>query len=139
MEKAMASMNPQWSRVWHRVLRLFAIFLLACLTGLVSPSAWSQTSPQLPEYQFRERTNSCGDNLKHVVYVPRNLKAGRKYPLAVYLHGRCDECVTHERILQESGLRWWHEMGQGRAAKAHLPAGAVGGIGRLDQRSTPAR
>lgn len=38
--------------------------------------------------------------LKRVVYVPRNLERGHNYPLVVYLHGSCGECVTHERILR---------------------------------------
>src|SRR5580658_11159377 len=99
MEKTMASINPQWRGFRTASRRLFAPFLLlACLTGLVSGPAWPQASSHLPEYQFRESTSSGGETLKHLVYVPRNLAAGRKYPLAVYLHGSCDECVTHERI-----------------------------------------
>jgi pimeloyl-ACP methyl ester carboxylesterase len=130
MEKTMASINPQWRGFDTASLRLFAPFLLlACLTGLVSGPARSQTSPQLPEYQFREHTSSGGETLKHVVYVPRNLEAGRKYPLAVYLHGRCDECVTHERILQESGLRWWHEYDKDVQQEPTFLLAPVGGIG----------
>ena len=83
--------------------------LLAVLLSLACGPALAQTAPHLKEYQFRERTSSGGETLKHVVYVPRNLQPGRKYPLAVYLHGSCDECITHERILKESGLQWWHE------------------------------
>jgi pimeloyl-ACP methyl ester carboxylesterase len=99
-------------------LRLFAPFIaLACLAGLAGVPARSQTAPQatppavrqLPEYQLREHTSAGGETLKHVVYVPKNLEPGRKYPLVVYLHGSCDVCVTNERILQESGLRWWHD------------------------------
>jgi pimeloyl-ACP methyl ester carboxylesterase len=110
MENTVASMNPRWRGFRTAILRLFAPFLLlACLTGWVGGPARPQTSPRLPEYQFRETTSSGGETLKHVVYVPRNLAASRKYPLAVYLHGLCDECVTHVRILKESGLQWWHE------------------------------
>ncbi len=111
-------------------LRFFAPFLLlGCLTGLVSGPARSQTSSELPEYQFRERTSSGGETLKYVVYVPRNLEAGRKYPLAVYLHGRCDECVTQERILQESGLRWWHDYDKDVQQEPTFLLAPVGGIG----------
>ena len=106
----MASRYPQ-SRVFRLTnLAIFAFFfLLAGLTSFVSRPAKAQTAPQLKEYQFRERTSSGGETLKHVVYVPQNLQSGRKYPLVVYLHGSCDECITHERILKESGLQWWHE------------------------------
>ncbi|MGA3227884.1 MAG: hypothetical protein ABSC65_29235 [Acidobacteriaceae bacterium] len=49
----MASINPRWRGFGTASLRFFAPFLLlAWLTGLVSGPAWSQTSPQLPEYQF---------------------------------------------------------------------------------------
>jgi pimeloyl-ACP methyl ester carboxylesterase len=130
MEKTMASINLQWRGLGTGSRRLFAPFLLlVCLTGLVSGPARSQTNPQLPEYQFRERTSSGGETLKHVVYVPRNLEAGRKYPLAVYLHGRCDECVTQERILQESGLRWWHEYDKDVQQEPTFLLAPVGGIG----------
>ena len=105
-------------------------FLLAGLTSFVSRPARAQTAPHLKEYQFRERTSSGGETLKHVVYVPRNLAAGRKYPLALYLHGSCDECVTHERILKESGLQWWHEYDRNVQQEPTFllaPAGGTGG------------
>jgi pimeloyl-ACP methyl ester carboxylesterase len=83
--------------------------ILALLTLLpVVAAAALAAGPPPAEYQFRERTSTGGETLKHVVYVPKNLEPGRKYPLAVYLHGSCDVCVTHERILIESGLQWWH-------------------------------
>ncbi|MEP7364570.1 MAG: hypothetical protein ABI972_15040, partial [Acidobacteriota bacterium] len=46
--------------------------------------------------------------MKHVVYVPTQLERGKLYPFTVYLHGYCPECITHERILRESGLQFWH-------------------------------
>jgi len=61
-----------------------------------------------PEFQMRESTHSSGVAMKHVVYVPKQLEPGRRYPFAVYLHGYCPECSTHERILRESGLQFWH-------------------------------
>jgi predicted peptidase len=65
-------------------LGIFAfIFLLAGMTSFITRPAGAQTAPRLKEYQFRERTSSGGETLKHVVYVPRNLKSGRKYPLVV--------------------------------------------------------
>lgn len=114
----MASINPQARRLRNGCFRLLApLLILASLTGLANGQAQpqpqtqpkSQPTPRLPEYQFRERTSSGGEFLKYVIYVPKNLEPGRKYPFAVYLHGLCDECTTQERILKESGLRWWHE------------------------------
>ena len=112
-------------------LRVFAPFLpLAVLIGFACCPALAQTGPYPREFQFRERTSSGGEALKHVVYVPRNLQPGRKYPLAVYLHGTCTECVTHERILKESGLQWWHEYDrdvQQEPTFLFAPAGGTGG------------
>ena len=106
----MASRHPQSTGFHLTNLAIFAFFfVLAGLTGFVTRPARAQTDPHLKEYQLRERTSSGGETLKHVVYVPQNLQSGRKYPLVVYLHGSCDECITHERILKESGLQWWHE------------------------------
>ena len=70
----------------------FTLYLLFLLQAQKPPG----------EYLLREGT------LKHVVYAPRNLEPGRKYPFTIYLHGSCDVCTTHERIMQESGLRIWH-------------------------------
>jgi pimeloyl-ACP methyl ester carboxylesterase len=84
------------------------LFLLAGLIALGAP-LWAQDASYPKEFQLRESTSSGGETLKHVVYVPRNLEPGKKYPLVVYLHGRCDVCITNERIMQETGLRWWHQ------------------------------
>jgi len=78
------------------------LLLILILAG----AAQAQSRPS--EYKLRESTSSGGETLKHVVYEPRNLEQGRQYPLVVYLHGSCDVCITHERILIESGLRFWH-------------------------------
>jgi len=131
MEKTMVFINQQWRGLRTARLYLFApSLLLVCLTGLVSGPACAQSSTHLPEYQFRESTSTGGETLKYVVYVPKNLEAGRKCPLAVYLHGSCDECITHERILKESGLQWWHEYDrdvQQEPTFLLAPAGGTGG------------
>jgi pimeloyl-ACP methyl ester carboxylesterase len=105
-------------------LKTHLLFLAAAAGALAQPA-------QRPsEYQFRERTSSGGETLKHVVYAPKNLEQGRKYPLVVYLHGSCDVCVTHERILQESGLRWWHGYDRNTQREPTFlvaPAGGTGG------------
>jgi len=112
-------------------LPFFVPFLLpAGLISFACSPALAQTGPNPREFQFRERISSGGETLKHVVYVPRNLEPGLKYPLAVYLHGSCAECVTHERILKESGLQWWHEYDrdvQREPTFLFAPAGGTGG------------
>lgn len=83
-----------------------------------------------PEYQFRERTRSDGETLKHVVYQPRKVEEGRRYPLVIYLHGSCEECVTQERILRESGLQFWHGYDRNEQREPTFlvaPAGGTGG------------
>jgi pimeloyl-ACP methyl ester carboxylesterase len=123
-------MNPQSRAFPSGGLGVFAPFLLlALLVNFAGGPALAQTSPRPREYQFRERTTPGGETLKHVVYVPRNLEPGRKYPLAVYLHGMCDECVTHERILKESGLQWWHEYDRDVQQEPTFLFAPVGGTG----------
>ena len=92
--------------------------------------AIAQTPTRPAEYQFRERTSVGGETLKHVVYAPQNTEPGKKYPLTVYLHGSCDVCTTHERILIESGLRWWHGYDRNVQREPTFlvaPAGGTGG------------
>lgn len=115
------------------ILTVYFRFLLhfPVLMSLAGASwALAQANQRPSEYQFRERTSSGGETLKHVVYVPRNLEQGRKYPLVIYLHGSCGECVTHERILRESGLQWWHGYDrnvQREPTFLFAPAGGTGG------------
>ena len=100
-------------------------------------SALSHAQPPPREFQLRERTSSGGETLKHVVYEPRNLKPGRKHPLVVYLHGSCDVCITHERILKESGLQFWHgyeRNAQPEPTFLFAPAGGTGGWSRPARR-----
>jgi pimeloyl-ACP methyl ester carboxylesterase len=61
--------------------------------------------------------------------VPRNPEQGRKYPLAIYLHGSCGECITHERILRESGLQWWHGYDRNVQREPTFLFAPVGGTG----------
>ncbi len=106
------------------------LLLLGCSIALAGVPLRAQGTPYPREYQLRERTSSGGETLKHVVYVLRNIEPGRKYPLVIYLHGRCDECTTNERILKESGLQWWHDYGrdvQKEPTFLVAPAGGIGG------------
>ncbi|MGD0912948.1 MAG: Ig-like domain-containing protein [Terracidiphilus sp.] len=111
------------------------LFLLAGLIALGAP-LWAQDASYPKEFQLRESTSSGGETLKHVVYVPRNLEPGKKYPLVVYLHGRCDVCITNERIMQETGLRWWHQYDLDVETEPTFLVAPVGGIGGW---SSPAR
>ena len=106
--------------------------------GLVAAVALSQTNAP-PEYQRREAPIQGAEPLKYLVYVPRQLEAGQRYPLVVYLHGSCKECVTHERILRESGLQVWHgyeRNAQREPTFLFAPAGGTGGWTREPGRQT---
>src|SRR5690606_1138956 len=84
----------------------FFKLLLFCRLGLfMAPHLTGQTS--LPEYRY---WNS--ENLLYVAYIPdeKVWESGEKYPLILYLHGSCAECITHERITQESNFQYWHNF-----------------------------
>ncbi|MEZ5402916.1 MAG: alpha/beta hydrolase-fold protein [Bryobacteraceae bacterium] len=90
-----------------------------------------------PEYSEREAPVRGAEPLKYLVYAPRQLAAGERYPLVVYLHGSCKECVTHERIARESGLRMWHGYDrnvQREPTFLFAPAGGTGGWTREPRR-----
>jgi poly(3-hydroxybutyrate) depolymerase len=59
--------------------------------------AWTLAAGPPSEFQKREAAIPGGEPLKFLVYVPRQLEAGQRYPLVIYLHGSCKECITHER------------------------------------------
>ncbi|MFC1538911.1 Ig-like domain-containing protein [Candidatus Latescibacterota bacterium] len=89
------------------------------------------------EYEMREYTSPNGVTIKHLVYIPKNISTGQKYPFVIYLHGMCEECVTHERILKESGLQLWHSYGQNRQLEPTFlfaPAGGTEGWTRGSRR-----
>ena len=91
----------------------------------------------LPEFQKRETAVPGGDPLKFLVYVPRQLECAQRYPLVIYLHGSCKECVTHERIMLESGLQIWHGYErnvQREPTFLFAPAGGTGGWTREPRR-----
>ena len=119
------------SRMFRVANRCFVppFLLLGGLIALAGAPLRAQTTPYPSEYQLRERTSSGGETLKHVVYVPRNVEPGRKYPLVIYLHGRCDECTTNERILKESGLQWWHDYDRDVQKEPTFLLAPVGGTG----------
>jgi pimeloyl-ACP methyl ester carboxylesterase len=109
--------------------KLLLLFFMA-LFGIAGGRAVAQTQKPPSEFLLRERANAGADPLKYLVYAPRNLEPGRRYPFVVYLHGSCAECTTHERIMQESGLRIWHGYDrdvQREPTFMFAPAGGTGG------------
>ncbi len=78
--------------------------LLAFLS-LVFTGAALHAAPE--EYQYLEKSG-----LKYVLYHPAEsvLANGEKYPLVIHLHGSCPECTTHEKIAEESTLKYWHNF-----------------------------
>ena len=91
-----------------------------------------------PEFQKREAAIAGAEPLKYLVYVPRQVEPGKRYPLVIYLHGSCKECVTHERIMLESGLQIWHGYDrnvQREPTFLFAPAGGTGGWTREPRRA----
>lgn len=94
----------------------------------------SQAVP--PEYQYLEK-----DGLKYILYhpAPNALVEGEVYPLVLYLHGSCSECITHERIAIESNLMFWHNYSantQPIPTFIIAPAGGTGGWTGESRRNT---
>ncbi len=109
-------------------IRLLTVVLVASLAPAQQP----------PEFQQREAAIGGGETLRYLVYQPRDLKADGRYPLVIYLHGSCGECVTHERIMRESGLQIWHDYErnvQREPTFLFAPAGGTGGWTRDPRRS----
>ena len=81
----------------------FSTTIRALAPFLLLAACYGQAS--FPEYHFKR----AGD-LSYVAYIPGEdaLKPGKRYPLVLYLHGSCAECITHERIARESNFRFWH-------------------------------
>lgn len=100
------------------------------LLALFIRTAAGQTPP---EFQHREHTGTNGEALKYVVYAPKDIEAGKTYPFLLFLHGSCGECITHERILRESNLRFWHGYERNEQREPTFlvaPAGGQGGWNR---------
>ncbi|MEZ5355281.1 MAG: hypothetical protein R2762_21820 [Bryobacteraceae bacterium] len=90
-----------------------------------------------PEFQNREQTTAAGERLPYVVYIPHALDPAKPIPLLLFLHGSCAECVTHERILRESNLQFWHGYDRDRQLEPTIlvaPAGGRGGWTSEDRR-----
>ena len=105
---------------------LITIIFGALLTGIIYPTTcFGQNIPE--EYKMREHASPNGVNMKYVVYTPKEIAADEKYPFVVYLHGWCKVCVTHERILKESGLRFWHAYDQNKQIEPTFLFAPVGG------------
>jgi poly(3-hydroxybutyrate) depolymerase len=110
------------------IIRLSAMVLVAFL-------AQAQSPPK--EFHKREAAIPGGETLRYLVYEPRDLKADRRYPLVIYLHGSCGECTTHERIMRESGLQVWHGYERNEQREPTFlfaPAGGTGGWTREPRR-----
>jgi len=106
-------------------IRLYLCAALAC-----TAIAGGQTQPgEPPEFQKREFVDSAGEALQYVVYVPPELAVEKAVPLLIFLHGSCGVCVTHERILKESNLQFWHGYERNVQREPTILMARVGGRG----------
>jgi hypothetical protein len=113
----------------HKVsISTLTLMFVMMFTVSFSAAGFGQNVPD--EYEMREHNSPNGVNIKHVVYIPKNLKEGGKYPFVVYMHGHCDVCVTHERILKESGLQLWHSYGKNKQIEPTFLFAPAGGTER---------
>ncbi|MFC1650810.1 Ig-like domain-containing protein [Candidatus Latescibacterota bacterium] len=126
----------QKMRIIRKIPVLIFIFLCISMLAVSFPEAgFGQNVPD--EYEMREHTSLNGVSIKHLVYTPKNISPGQKYPFVIYLHGRCEECVTHERILKEGGLQIWHSYGENKQLEPTFlfaPAGGTEGWTREPRR-----
>ncbi len=88
---------------------------------------------------FAEYSFEAAHGLRYVVYTPKAaLEPGEaRFPLVLYLHGSCAECITHARILKESNLQVWHGYGRNEQLEPTFliaPAGGRGGWGAQGDR-----
>lgn len=105
---------------------LITIIFCALIPSVACPTAClGQDVPK--EYKMREHASPNGEKIKYVVYTPSTISVGAHYPFVVYLHGWCKVCVTHERILKESGLQFWHAYGQNKQVEPTFLFAPVGG------------
>lgn len=95
-----------------------------------NPTDIYSSHPEIDEYYFL----SSGD-LKYVAYKPGedSLEPGLLYPLVLYMHGSCSECITHERITLESNVQIWHHFGENRQTEPTYVIAPVGGRGGWTQ------
>jgi poly(3-hydroxybutyrate) depolymerase len=82
------------------------LFSIVTIFAILAPAGLPAAEP--PEFQKREFAVEGAEPLKYVVYVPAHLSADKPVPFLIFLHGRADDCITHERILKESNLQFWH-------------------------------
>lgn len=119
----------------HVTSMIFLLCITAMAAALFPADALGQNVPD--EYDLRVYTSPNSVTITHVVYIPKNLEPGKKYPFVVYLHGSCEECTTHERILKESGLQVWHAYGENEQIEPTFlfaPAGGRSGWTRENRR-----
>ncbi len=105
------------------------MLLLSCAAATLASFVSAAEPGELPEYQKREFPVPGGEPLKYVVYVPKDLSADRPVPLLLYLHGSSADCVTHERIMKESDLLFWHAYGRDVQREPTILVAPVGGRG----------
>ena len=102
---------------------------LSWAVALATIALATMSAAEPPQYQKREYAGKGGEALKHVVYVPDKLSAEKPVPLLIFLHGSSADCVTHERILKESNLQFWHAYSRNVQSEPTILMAPVGGRG----------
>jgi pimeloyl-ACP methyl ester carboxylesterase len=106
---------------------ILLVSLTVMALTIVAPSVLHAAEP--PKYLKRQFAVEGGESLKYVVYVPADLDPKKPVPLLIFLHGSSADCVTHERILKESNLQFWHGYGRNVQREPTILMAPVGGRG----------
>lgn len=115
-----------------KIPRLLGVLLVVAL-ALAGLTTQLNGQP-FPQIQYLEH-----NGLLYIAYIPDDLQQGQVYPLVLYMHGSCGECVTHSRITNEGGFQMWHNYGsntQDEPTFMIAPAGGTGGWTSTDRSNT---
>lgn len=86
-----------------------ATIFLTCLSALIATFLHAQDLDYrgLPEWSWGHH-----DSTQYMIYIPDKLEAGKKYPIALFMHGCCGKSYdATERNEVDPPARMWHNFG----------------------------
>ncbi len=89
----------------HKYKIIFTLFLV---TSALYTKGQAVDYKGLPEWSWHQ-----WDSTQYYLYTPSNLEPGKKYPLALFLHGCCGQDYTATlRNAVDPPARMWHNFGE---------------------------
>ena len=86
-------------------LNLILTTLLLCAIGIA-------TAQDIDYKPFPEWSWGKEDSTEYMLYTPKNMKAGKVYPIALFMHGCCGKDYTASpRNAVDPPVRMWHNFG----------------------------